>query len=98
MVKETEKPLLKSKKEEEEEEEEERRKKLALANEKLEEKLEKNKEVKIIKNEEKPQSNAAYSPPKESYKNQASNFGSLLAAQEPTSAVKLAKNVGRKVS
>ena len=52
----------------------------------------------IIKNEEKPQSNAAYSPPKESYKNQASNFGSLLAAQEPTSAVKLAKNVERKVS
>ena len=52
----------------------------------------------IIKNEVKPQSNAAYSPPKEGYnKSQAPNFGSLLAAQEPTSAVKLAKNVARKV-
>ena len=50
MVKETEKPLLKSKKEEEEEEEEERRKKLALANEKLEEKLEKDEDVTIKKN------------------------------------------------
>ena len=54
MVKETAKPLLKSKKEEEEEEEEEeRRKRLALASEELEEKLEKDKDVKIKKNEEK---------------------------------------------
>ena len=53
----------------------------------------------IIKNEAEPQTNAGYSQaPKEGHnKSQAPNFGSLLAGQEPTSAVKLAKNVGSKV-
>ena len=48
----------------------------------------------IIKSESEPELSAGYKPSEEVDKNQAPRFGSLLAAQEPTSAVKLAKNVG----
>ena len=51
----------------------------------------------IIKSESEPELSAGYKPSEEVDKNQVPRFGSLLAAQEPTSAVKLAKNVGSKV-